>query len=85
MAENDNWLSNVLRTDETHFALPEFIYSHNCGIWATDISRTFVQTPLHDEKVTVGYGFTKSTVIDPFFFNEMRDSSFETVNVIDAR
>ncbi|GFY31889.1 uncharacterized protein TNCV_2620261 [Trichonephila clavipes] len=39
---------------------------------------TVVETPLHDEKVTVWVGFTTSTVIGPFFFEEMRDSGFVT-------
>ena len=43
--------------------------------------RTFAQTPLHDEKVTVWRGFTASTVIGPFFFKKMRDSGFETVSM----
>ncbi|GFY32436.1 uncharacterized protein TNCV_3559441 [Trichonephila clavipes] len=42
---------------------------------------TVVETPLHDEKVTVWVGFTTSTVIGPFFFDEMRDSGFVTATV----
>ncbi|GFX74915.1 DUF4817 domain-containing protein [Trichonephila clavipes] len=58
MAEDDDWLSNLL---------------------------TVVETPLHDEKVTVWVGFTTSTVIGPFFFEEMRDSGFVTATVTGER
>ncbi|GFT03300.1 uncharacterized protein TNCV_2984851 [Trichonephila clavipes] len=46
---------------------------------------TVVETPLHDEKVTVWVGFTTSTVIWPFFFEEMRDSGFVTATVTGER
>lgn len=85
MAEDDDWLSKVLWTDEAHFTLRGSVNSHNCRIWATENPRTFVQTPLHDQKVTVWCGFNTSTVIGPFFFEEMRDSDFVTVSVTGKR
>ncbi|GFX64673.1 integrase catalytic domain-containing protein [Trichonephila clavipes] len=81
MAEDDDWLSNLLWTDEAHFTLRGSVNTHNCRIWATENPRTVVETPLHDEKVTVWVGFTTSTVIGPFFFEEMRDSGFVTATV----
>ncbi|GFV40694.1 DUF4817 domain-containing protein [Trichonephila clavipes] len=66
MAEDDDWLSNLLWTDEAHFALRGSVNTHNCRIWATENPRTVVETPLPDEKVTVWVGFTTSTVIGPF-------------------
>ncbi|GFW81493.1 uncharacterized protein TNCV_2881711 [Trichonephila clavipes] len=85
MAEDDDWLSNLLWTDEAHFTLRGSVNTHNCRIWATENPRTVVETPLHDEKVTVWVGFTTSTVIGPFFFEEMRDSSFVTATVTGER
>ena len=79
MAEDDNWLSKVLWTDEAIFVLRGSVSFPNCRIWATENPRTFVQTPLRDEKVMMGCGFTSSTFIGPFFFEEMLNSSFETV------
>ncbi|GFW50786.1 retrovirus-related Pol polyprotein from transposon 297 [Trichonephila clavipes] len=57
------------------------VNTHNCRIWATENPRSVVETPLHEEKVTVWVGFTTSTVIGPFFFEEMRDSGFVTATV----
>ncbi|GFW15805.1 uncharacterized protein TNCV_3583031 [Trichonephila clavipes] len=85
MAEDDDWLSNLLWTDEAHFTLRESANTLNCRIWATENPRTVVETPLHDEKVTVWVGFTTSTVIGPFFFEEMRDSGFVTATVTGER
>ncbi|GFT69076.1 uncharacterized protein TNCV_3904711 [Trichonephila clavipes] len=53
MAEDDDWLSNLLWTDEAQFTLRGSVNTHNCRIWATENPRTVVETPLHDEKVTV--------------------------------
>ncbi|GFT01160.1 uncharacterized protein TNCV_3373011 [Trichonephila clavipes] len=85
MAEDDDWLSNLLWTNEAHFTLRGSVNTHTCRIWATENPRTVVETPLHDEKVTVWVGFTTSTVIGPFFFEEMRDSGFVTATVTGER
>ncbi|GFW89292.1 uncharacterized protein TNCV_4934601 [Trichonephila clavipes] len=85
MAEDDDWLSNLLWTDEAHFTLRGSVNTHNCRILATENPRTVVETPLHDEKVTVWVGYTTSTVIGPFFFEEMRDSDFVTATVTGER
>ncbi|GFX44290.1 uncharacterized protein TNCV_4376781 [Trichonephila clavipes] len=81
MAEDDDWLSNLLWTDEAHFTLRGSVKTHNCRIWATENPRTVVETPMHDEKVTVWVEFTTSTLIRPFFFEEMRDSGIVTATV----
>ncbi|GFX51005.1 uncharacterized protein TNCV_2733561 [Trichonephila clavipes] len=83
--EDDDWLSNLLLTGEAHFTLRGSVNTHNCRIWATENPRTVMETPLHDEKVTVWVGFTTSTVIGPFFFEEMRDSGFVTATVTGER
>ncbi|GFV92937.1 uncharacterized protein TNCV_1693301 [Trichonephila clavipes] len=85
MAEDDDWLSNLLWTDEAHFTLRGSVNTHNCRIWATENPRTVLETPLHGEKITVWVGFTTSTIIGPFFFEEMRDSGFVTATVTGER
>ncbi|GFU38980.1 DUF4817 domain-containing protein [Trichonephila clavipes] len=42
MAENDDWLSNLLWTDEARFTLRGSVNTHNCRIWATENLRTLV-------------------------------------------
>ncbi|GFT57393.1 uncharacterized protein TNCV_2035191 [Trichonephila clavipes] len=85
IAEDNDWLSNLLWTNEAHFTLRGSVNTHNCRIWATENPRTVVETSLHDVKVTVWVGFTTSTVIGPFFFKEMRDSGFVTATVTGER
>ncbi|GFU28646.1 RNA-directed DNA polymerase from mobile element jockey [Trichonephila clavipes] len=84
MADDNDWLSNLLGTDEAHFTLRGSVNTHNCRIWATENPRTVVETPFHDEKVTVWVGFTTSTVTGPFF-EEMRDSGSVTATVTGER
>ncbi|GFU73966.1 uncharacterized protein TNCV_3784811 [Trichonephila clavipes] len=77
--------AETVKTDEAHFTLRGSVNTHNCRIWASENPRTVVETPLHDEKVTVWVGFTTSTVIEPFFFEEMHDSGFVTATVTGER
>lgn len=44
-----------------------------------------MQTPLHNTKVMMWCGFTTSTIIGPFFFEEMHDSGFVTVSGMGER
>ena len=44
-----------------------------------------MKTPLQEGKFTVWCGFTKSTVVVPFFFQKMCDYSFIIVSVMDER
>ena len=80
-----NWLRNVIWTNEAHFTLRASDNFHNCRIMATKDSRTFFRTPFHEEKVTVRCGFAVSTIIGPFFFEEMRDSYFKIANLTGGR
>ena len=74
MGEDGDWLSNVMWTYEANFTVRGSV---NCKIWVTENFRTFMQTALHQEKVTAWCG---SSVIGALFFEEMRDSDFETIS-----
>ncbi|UYV76569.1 hypothetical protein LAZ67_14001206 [Cordylochernes scorpioides] len=65
---DENWLSNVLWTDEAHFSLDGEVNTQNSRIWATENPRIFTEMPLHQPRVTVWCGFTSSFIIGPFFF-----------------
>ncbi|GFS86363.1 uncharacterized protein TNCV_1681191 [Trichonephila clavipes] len=73
MAEDDDWLSNLLWTDEAHFTLRGSVNTHNCRIWAAENPRTVVETPLHDESHGMGWIYPIYRY-RAFFFEEMRDS-----------
>ena len=61
------------------------VNSHNCRIWAIENPRIVIETPLHNEKVTVWVGINTFTIIGLFFFKEMHDSGFVTATVTGER
>ncbi|GFV02800.1 uncharacterized protein TNCV_1592021 [Trichonephila clavipes] len=77
-------LSNLLWTDKAHFTLRGSVNTHNCRIWATENSRTVVETPLHDEKSRYGLDLPHLP-LSGLFFEEMRDSGFVTATVTGER
>ncbi|UYV79775.1 hypothetical protein LAZ67_18000608 [Cordylochernes scorpioides] len=75
---DENWLSNVLWTDEAHFSLNGEVNTQNSRIWATENPRIFTEMPLYQVRVTVWCGFTSSFVIGSFFFEEINERTFKT-------
>ncbi|UYV61976.1 hypothetical protein LAZ67_1007240 [Cordylochernes scorpioides] len=82
---DENWLSNVLWTDEAHFSLNGEVNTKNSRIWATENPRIFTEMPLHQRRVIVWCGFTSSFIIGPFFFEEINGRTFKTVSVTGER
>ncbi|UYV74075.1 hypothetical protein LAZ67_11002039 [Cordylochernes scorpioides] len=82
---DENWLSNVLWTDEAHFYLNGEVNTQNSRIWATGNPRIFTEMPLHHPRVTVWCGFTSSFIIGPFLFEEINGRTFKTVSVTGER
>lgn len=55
--------------------------THNSSVWANKNHRNFMQSPLNDQKNhSVVRIYHISPIIVPFFFQEMRDSTFVTFN-----
>lgn len=82
VAIDDDWLDTILWTDEAHFTLTGQVNSRNCVIWANENPHAFVQTPLHDQKVTVWCGVTSHCMLGPYFFDEIgNDGEAHTVTV----
>ncbi|UYV62758.1 K02A2.6-like [Cordylochernes scorpioides] len=50
---DENWLSNVLWTDDAHFSLNGEFNIQNSRIWATENPRIFTEMPLYQPRVTV--------------------------------
>ncbi|UYV76762.1 hypothetical protein LAZ67_14001971 [Cordylochernes scorpioides] len=78
---DENWLSNVLRTDDAHFYLKGEFNIQNCLILATEKPRIFTEIPLHQHRVTVLCGFTSAFIIGAFFFKKINVRTFKTVFV----
>ncbi|UYV79759.1 hypothetical protein LAZ67_18000579 [Cordylochernes scorpioides] len=47
---DENWLSNVLWTDEAHFYLNGEVNTQNSRIWATENPRIFTEMPLYQDR-----------------------------------
>ncbi|GFX18642.1 uncharacterized protein TNCV_3311031 [Trichonephila clavipes] len=43
----------ILLSDEAHFWLNDYVNKQNCRIWSEANPQTYVETPLHPEKLTV--------------------------------
>ncbi|UYV65386.1 hypothetical protein LAZ67_3004168 [Cordylochernes scorpioides] len=82
---DENWLSNVLWTDEAQFSLNGEVNTQNSRIWATENPRIFTEMPLHQRRVIVWCGFTSSFIIGPFFFEEINGRTFKTASVTGER
>ena len=81
-SENDQFLQNILWTDEVHFHLSGAVYSWNTRIWSTSNPYEIQEQPLHSAKVTVWAGFTHDFLLPPCFFE---DDEGNTVTVNAAR
>ncbi|UYV79038.1 hypothetical protein LAZ67_17000831, partial [Cordylochernes scorpioides] len=60
---DENWLSNVLWTDDAHFSLNGEFNIQNSRIWATDNPSIFTEMPLYQPRVTVLCGFTSFIIV----------------------
>jgi len=69
----DDYLSNVLWTDEAHFFLDGCVYTRNCVIWDTENPHATEISSLHPARVTVWAGFTATHILPPFFFDNTVD------------
>jgi hypothetical protein len=71
VAHNDNnFLTNLIMSDEAHFDLDGFTNTHNCRIWATENPMVIHEKPLHPERVTVWCAICSTDVIGPYFFED---------------
>ncbi|GFS63037.1 uncharacterized protein TNCV_3743031 [Trichonephila clavipes] len=88
MAEDDDWLSNLLWTDKAHFTLRGSVNTHNCRIWATENPSLELSWKLHctTRKSRYGLDLPHLPLSGLFFiFEELRDSGFVTATVTGER
>lgn len=79
LADAENFIANLIMTDEAHFYLNGDVNKQNCRIWASENPREIHEHPLHPVKVTVWCGITSSRIIGPYFFEDV-DGNTVTVN-----
>ncbi|KAF2346462.1 hypothetical protein FHG87_022782 [Trinorchestia longiramus] len=79
LADDENFITNLIMTDEAHFHLNGEVNKQNCSIWASENPREIHEHPLHPLQVTVWCGITSSRIIDSYFFEDV-DGNTVTVN-----
>ena len=67
-AENNEFLKNLIMSDEAHFHLNGNVNKQNMRFWGTANPRVVHQHQLHSLKCTVWCGVTSQRVIGPYFF-----------------
>lgn len=77
--ENDNFLNNLIMSDEAHFHLNGYVNKQNCRFWGTHNPRALLQRELHPARCTVWCGVMADKIIGPYFFEDV-DGQPETVN-----
>lgn len=85
MSVDQEWIRQVMWTDEAHFHLHGSVNTHNCVIWSKEAPRVIAERRLHDSYITVWCGFTADTIIGPYFFEEATISGFKRVTVTGRR
>ncbi|GFU34335.1 transposable element Tc3 transposase [Trichonephila clavipes] len=65
--------------DEAHFWLNGYVNKQNCRIWSEANPQVYVETPLHQEKLTVWFALGAGGIIGPYFFKNDKDHNV-TVN-----
>lgn len=65
---NNEFLSKLWMSDETHFHLTGYINKQNYRHWVDTNPNEVLEHPLHASKVTVWYAASLHGIIRPFFF-----------------
>jgi transposase len=86
METEENWLYNILWTDEAHFSISGHVNTKNCVVWADQNPHRLHSRPLFSPRITVWCGFTSNFILGPYFFEEQRaNGTVHTVTVTGAR
>lgn len=64
---DENFLSNLIFSDESTFHLNGIVNRHNCRIWGTETPTETYQRSQASEKVNVWMGLSSTRVYGPFF------------------
>lgn len=79
LATQNDFLNNLLMTDEAHFHLSGYVNKQNCRLWGTENPRAIHQHQSHPIRCTVWCGVMATKIIGPYFF-ENEDETPEMVS-----
>ena len=69
----------IIISDEAHFDLG-YVNKLDFRIWGTENPHTYIEKPMHPERVTVWCGFWSKGIIGPSFFENEQGEAFTVVN-----
>lgn len=72
---NENFLQNLIMSDESHFHMNGFVNKQNCRIWGSANPRAVYQRKMHSMKCTVWCGVTYEKIIGPYFFEDVNGNA----------
>lgn len=79
LAKDDQFLNNLIMSDEAHFCLNGCINKQNNRFWGKSNPREIHHHQLHPQKCTVWCGVMADRVIGPYFF-ENEEGQAEKIN-----
>lgn len=68
--ENENFLENVMFSDEATFHVSGSVNRHNCRIWGSEPPHEFIEHQRDSPKVNVWCGLMHDRIVGPFIFAE---------------
>src|SRR5258705_13919341 len=75
----NNFLNNLIMSDEAHFHLNGYVNKQNCRFYGTQNPRALHQRQLHPSRCTVWCGVMADKVIGPYLFKN-EEGQPETIN-----
>lgn len=70
LADDPNFVDNIIWSDESKFTLDGYVNRHNCVIWSSDNPRFTVDHAFNSKGVMVWAGLSSRGIIGPVFFGE---------------
>lgn len=71
---DENFIKNLIMSDEAHFHLNGYVNKQNCRVWATENPRIVQQHQLHPIRCTVWCGIMANRIIGPYFFEDENEN-----------
>lgn len=67
--QSDDFINNIIWSDECYFSLGGHVNSHNAVVWGTEKPKEPLTKGMFPQKVLVWMGVSSKCVIKPFFFD----------------
>jgi hypothetical protein len=73
--QNQEFVNNLLMSDEAHFHISGFVNKQNFRYWSSTNPIELHKRPLHSSKVTLWCAISSFGIIGPYFFEDEREKA----------